>query len=330
MTKFMTAAAACAALSLPYASSQTTGSQMAIATATCRGTALSGTIRDTTLALIPGARVALDGAPAIAAGSDGRFRLPCVTDGQHSITITSDGFADRNLVLKTPRSTPIDVTLVAGETVNVDVNAEDNPPATTNASGASATLSGSRLQALADDPDDLLRQLQQLAALSGGNPANTTIAVDGFQGGSALPPKASIAYIKVNPDQFSAEYREPPFDGGRVEVYTKPGQRAFHGALFTTQGEPFENARDPFSTSKAAIGKQRYGFELTGPIRKAGSDFALTLEHRSIDNFAVVNAFTLDSTGNLVNVTANVATPQRLWLGTARVDWQLGPKKIPL
>ena len=326
MTKFMTAAAACAALSLPYASSQTTGSQMAIATATCRGTALSGTIRDTTLALIPGARVALDGAPAIAAGSDGRFRLPCVTDGQHSITITSDGFADRNLVLKTPRSTPIDVTLVAGETVNVDVNAEDNPPATTNASGASATLSGSRLQALADDPDDLLRQLQQLAALSGGNPANTTIAVDGFQGGSALPPKASIAYIKVNPDQFSAEYREPPFDGGRVEVYTKPGQRAFHGALFTTQGEPFENARDPFSTSKAAIGKQRYGFELTGPIRKAGSDFALTLEHRSIDNFAVVNAFTLDSTGNLVNVTANVATPQRLWLGTARVDWQLGPK----
>ena len=325
MSKLMTAAAACAALSLPYASGQsagvqTTGSPMALATATCRGTAVTGTIRDSTLALIPGARVMLDGAPVATAGSDGRFRLPCVADGQHSLTITSDGFANRNLALKTPRSAAVDVTLVAGETVNVDVNAEDNPPATTNASGASATLSGTRLQALADDPDDLLRQLQQLAALSGGNPANTTIAVDGFQGSSALPPKASIAYIKVNPDQFSAEYREPPFDGGRVEVYTKPGQKAFHGALFTTQGEPFENARDPFSTSKAAIGKQRYGFELTGPIKK-GSDFALTLEHRSIDNFAVVDAFTPSG-----QVTANVATPQRLWLATARVDWQLGPK----
>ena len=222
MSKLMTAAAACAALSLPYASGQsagvqTTGSPMALATATCRGTAVTGTIRDSTLALIPGARVMLDGAPVATAGSDGRFRLPCVADGQHSLTITSDGFADRNLALKTPRSAAVDVTLVAGETVNVDVNAEDNPPATTNASGASATLSGTRLQALADDPDDLLRQLQQLAALSGGNPANTTIAVDGFQGSSALPPKASIAYIKVNPDQFSAEYREPPFDGGRVE-----------------------------------------------------------------------------------------------------------------
>ena len=325
MSKLLTAAAACAALSLPYASAQTKGVQttgvpMTIAAGACRGSAVSGTIRDTTLALIPGATVVIDGAPAITAGSDGRFRLTCVADGQHSLTIAAEGFAENHLSLKSPRSAPIDITLLAGESVTVDVNAEDNPLATTNASGASATLSGSRLQALADDPDDLLRELQQLAALSGGNPANTTIAVDGFQGSSALPPKASIAYIKVNPDQFSAEYREPPFDGGRVEIYTKPGQKAFHGALFTTQGEPFENARDPFSTSKAAIGKQRYGFELTGPITKA-SDFALTLEHRSIDNFAVVYAFTPSG-----QVIANVATPQRLWLATARVDWQLGPK----
>ena len=332
MSKLLTAAAAIAALSLPYASAQTMGdktpsSAMALAAATCKGTALNGTVRDATLALIPGAKVSLDGAPAVTSGSDGRFRVPCVADGQHSLRIDADGFAERNMALKTPRATAIDITLLVGANVEaIDVSADDDPPATTNASGPTATLSGSRLQALADDPDDLLRQLQQLAALSGGNPANTTIAVDGFQGSSGLPPKASIAYIKVNPDQFSAEYREPPFDGGRVEVYTKPGQKAFHGALFTTQGEPFENARDPFSTSKAAIGKQRYGFELTGPVRKQGSDFALTLEHRSIDNFAVVDAYTLDSTGNLVKTTANVATPQRLWLGTARLDWQLGAK----
>ena len=55
------------------------------------------------------------------------------------------------------------------------------------------------------------------------------------------------------------------------------------------------------------------------------SDFALALEHRSIDNFAVVNAVTL-SGGNAVNTVANVATPQRLWVGSARLDWQLGAK----
>ena len=74
------------------------------------------------------------------------------------------------------------------------------------------------------------------------------------------------------------------------------------------------------------MGKQRYGFELTGPIRKTGSDFSLTLEHRSIDNFAVVDAVTLDSAGNEVTTNENVAAPQRLWLGTARLDWQLGAK----
>ncbi len=170
------------------------------------------------------------------------------------------------------------------------------------------------------------RELQQMAGALGGNPANVTISVDGFQDGSKLPPKSSIAYIKVNPDQFSAEYREPPFDGARVEVYTKPGQKAYHGALFLTNGSPWENARDPFSTSRAAIGKQRYGFELTGPVRRVGSDFSLNLEHRSIDNFAVVNAVTLDAGGNQVSTTANVATPQQLWVGLARLDWQVGAK----
>ena len=209
----------------------------------------------------------------------------------------------------------------------MEVSADDqNLAADPGALGATATISGKRLESLADDPDDLLRELQQLGAASGGNPSNTTIAVNGFQGSSKLPPKSSIAYIKVNPDLFSAEYREPPFGGGRVEVYTKPGQTAFHGALFATNGSPWENARDPFSTSKASIGKQRYGFEFNGPIRKQGSDFAVTLEHRSIDNFGVVNAVTLDANGSPVSTVANVATPQRLWVGEARVDWQLGAK----
>jgi hypothetical protein len=191
-------------------------------------------------------------------------------------------------------------------------------------SGSGQMISGSQLQSLADDPDDLLRELQQLA--SGGNQARVTVAVDGFRGSSALPPKSSIAYIEINPDQFSAEYDAPPLTGGRVEVYTKPGQNTYHGALFTTNGSPWENARDPFSTSKAAIGKQRYGFELTGPVCKIGSDFAVTLEHRLTNNFAVVNAVTLDSSGNEVSTVANVPTPQSLWLATARLDWQLGAK----
>ena len=299
-----------------------------VAEATCHGSSLAGVVHDSTQALIPGAALSLDGGPAVLSGSDGRFRMACVEDGAHHLAVTMPGFAERALELRSPRGAVLDVVmqLEAVDTL-VEVNASE-APASTLASGPAMTLAGNQLEALADDPDDLQRELQQLSAIGGGNPANTTFAVDGFQGSSKLPPKSSIASIRVNPDQFSAEYREPPFGGGRVEVYTKPGQKAYHGALFLTNGSPWENARDPFSTSKAAIGKQRYGFELTGPVRRTGSDFALTLEHRGIDNFAVVNAVTLDATGNTVPTVANVATPQSLWLGTARLDWQLGPKNI--
>ncbi len=311
------AAAAFAALALPHAFAQ----------GNCRGTALTGAVHDGTLAIIPGAALALDGvASPEVSGADGSFRIPCVEAGQHHLTVTADGFAKQEIDFKAPHAAALEVVLKPEEVqTQLDVDSNDAAPSATS-SGPSQTLSGNRLQSLADDPDDLQRQLQQLAAAAGGNPANATIAVDGFQDSSKLPPKSTIAYIKVNPDNFSAEYREPPFGGGRVEVYTKPGQSALHGALFMTNSSPWENARDPFSTSKAAIGKQRYGFELTGPIRKQGSDFVMALEHRSIDNFAVVNAVTLDDSARPVATIANVATPQRLWIGSAKMNWQLNPK----
>ena len=317
MNKFLATAAGIAALALPHALAQTP----------CRGTTLSGTVRDSTLALIPSAALTLDGTLNETSGPDGRFHFSCLPNGPHHLSTTASGFAKRDLSFAAPSTRPLDIVLQP-ETVETEVTVSGDPgvAASVDASGPTTTISGTQLQSLADDPDDLLRELQQLAAAAGGNPSNTTISVDGFQDSSSLPPKSSIAYIKVNPDQFSAEYREPPFDGGRVEVYTKPGQKAYHGALFATISSPWLNAKDPFSTSKASISKQRYGFEFTGPVRKVGSDFALALEHRSIDDFAVVNAVTLDSAGNPVNTIANVATPQRLWIGTARLDWQLGPK----
>ncbi|QEE30671.1 hypothetical protein FTW19_23360 [Terriglobus albidus] len=315
--KFL-AAAAFAALALPHVLAQTA----------CTGTPLTGVVHDSTQAIIPGALLTLDSGPAATSSSDGHFRFACVPEGSHRLVVAAPGFATQTVTLRSPHPASLDLLLKVEEVeTNVDVSGDDDTPATsTTSSGPTQTISGDRLHALADDPDDLTRQLQQLAAAAGGSPANTVIAVDGFQDGSKLPPKSTIAYIKVNPDLFSAEYREPPFGGGRVEVYTKPGQSAYHGALFATNGSPWMNARDPFSTSKASLGKQRYGFELTGPIRQKGSDFVLALEHRSIDNFAVVNAVTLDSTGSPVRTVGNVATPQRLWIGSAKVDWQLGPK----
>lgn len=296
------------------------------ANAQTRCATLTGMAMDATGALVPGARVTLDGNTTAESGSDGAFKFACVSPGDHSLRIEAQSFAPADLKITLPLRAPLRVALQPA-TVETTVNVAEEGAGAPAPGSASHTLSGSQLNALADDPDDLLLQLQQFAAVSGGDPANAIISVDGFQGSSTLPPKSAIAYIKVNPDQFSAEYREPPIgEGGRVEVYTKPGQSTYHGALFATNGSPWMNARDPFSVSKAPLGKQTYGFQFSGPVRRKGSNFILTLEHRSIDNYAVVNAITLDAGGNPVNTVANVATPQRLWVGTAQVNWQLGAK----
>ena len=35
-----------------------------------------------------------------------------------------------------------------------------------------------------------------------------------------------------------------------MNVFTRAGEKAFHGALFTNNGSPWENARDPFSPGR--------------------------------------------------------------------------------
>jgi len=296
-------------------------------------TPLAGFVHDSTAASIPGASIQLDSSVPILGDPSGRFRIACVPAGHHTLHISFSGFATLSLAISSPHAVDLSITLQPEEVeTTVDVGNNDDNPAAANSptsTGPSQTISGQRLQSLADDPDDLLRELQQMAAAAGGNPSSAALSIDGFQSGDnngTLPPKSSIAYIKVNPDLFSSEYRNPPFGGGQIEVYTKPGQSTYHGALFATNSSPWMNARDPFSVSRASIGKQRYGFELTGPIRKKGSDFILNLEHRSIDNFAAVNAIGIDAAGNQTPILQNVPAPQRLWIGMAKVDWQLSPK----
>ncbi len=293
---------------------------------------LTGVVRDSTQALVPGATVTLDSRQSAISTSGGEFRFACVTAGRHKLSIKANGFSEETSSLNTPLATPATVVLRPEAVVtDVDVTASDDPaiaPAVT-ASGPSQTISGSHLQSLADDPDDLLKQLQQLAAAAGGSASGATVAVDGFdngEGGTHLPPKSSIAYIKVNPDLFSAEYRNPPFSGGRIEVYTRPGQSTFHGALFGTNSSSWMNARDPFASAPAALGKQRYGFELTGPIRRQGSDFFTALEHRTINSEDVVNAVMVNAAGQQSPLLQTVPVQQQLWIGNAKVDWQLGPK----
>ena len=189
-------------------------------------------MRDTTGATVSEAAITLEDGTSAQTGKDGRFQLRCVAAGSHGLHVVAASFAPLDMPLDEARSRAELVITLMPEAVEqtVAVNGATARGVDNDETGVSRTLAGDDLKALADDPDDLLRQLQQLSAGAGGNPDDALITVDGFQGTSRLPPKSSIAYIRVNPDLFSAEYQEPPYTGGRIEVYTKPGQPRIHGS----------------------------------------------------------------------------------------------------
>jgi hypothetical protein len=282
---------------------------------------IAGEVRDTTGALVVGAAVALDAAEFARTDKQGRFASECVAYGPHMLSIEAAGFEAETEEIEAGAAMHPLVAKLKPSAVLTVVEARDADGVDSEDVAGSKTLKADDLKQMADDPDEFARQLQVLAAAAGGAPGQAIVAVDGFQSSGSIPPKSAIAFIRVNPDLFSSEYERPPYQGGRVEIFTKPGQSKLHGALFTTQSAAFLNAKDPFALSRAAIGKQRYGFELSGPIRRNKADFALALEHRQIDQFAVINAVSLDSAGNHVSLVANVPTPQALWEGSARFGW---------
>jgi hypothetical protein len=290
---------------------------------------LRGTVLDPSGAAVEGADVVLQAATQEQTTTDrhGSFSFHCAGDSPYQITVHANGFAESQVEGRGSRNITVSLRIAEVHTV-VEVGENSGVSVDADHGAGTHTLSAEDLQGMADDPDDFKRQLQILAASSGGAPGQAIITVDGFQNSSTLPPKSSIASIRVNPDMFSAEYDRPPYEGGRVEIFTKPGRDSLHGALFFTDSDSVFNATDPFALSATPAGKRRYGFELGGPIRKQKSDFFLALERRDIDEFNVVNAVVLNSQGDQVPLSQSISAPQRLWIGSVRTDWQLNPKNM--
>jgi Carboxypeptidase regulatory-like domain/TonB dependent receptor len=290
---------------------------------------LNGTVLDPSGAAVVGAEVHLQAATpqTTTTGAHGTFVLHCVGNDPYQITVDANGFAESQVSGRGLADITVHLRIADVHT-EVEVGENSGVSVDTDHGAGTHTLTAQDLEGMADDPDDFKRQLQVLAASSGGAPGQAIITVDGFQNSSSLPPKSSIASIRVNPDMFSSEYDRPPYQGGRVEIYTKPGRDSLHGALIFTDSESGLNATDPFAVSATPAGKRRYGFEFGGPIRKQKSDFFLALERRDIHEFNVVNAVVLNSQGEETPLSENVPAPQQLWIGSARTDWQLNAKNM--
>ena len=127
----------------------------------CTGMPLAGDVHDSTGAAVPNASVSLEDAVTVVTGVDGRFRFACAASGAHRLHVVAQSFATVDREIAANRlPADIHITLRPGSVdQSIDVQADTARGVDNTETGASRTLAGDDLKALADDPDDLLRQL---------------------------------------------------------------------------------------------------------------------------------------------------------------------------
>jgi hypothetical protein len=141
----------------------------------------------------------------------GNFEIGNLAPGKYTVTANARGFAvfvQNDVEVAAGQVAQFNIALdinVKQEKVNVEA---EGPTLDVNpANNASAiVLSGKDLEALPDDPDELLADLQALAGPSAG-PNGGQLYIDGFTAGE-LPPKSSIREIRINQNPFSETARD--------------------------------------------------------------------------------------------------------------------------
>ena len=295
---------------------------------------ISGTIKDVSGAIVPGAKVALvspqNARPVLATStSSGVFEFHGLAPGAYTITVDRPGFAhyEQGIDVSVAQLRRLSIALaiatvqqdvdVSADAVHVDVSAENNTSA--------ISVDASNLDAFSDDPDELETQLMALAGPSAG-PNGGQLYVDGYTVESGgLPPKSSILAIHVNQNPFSPQFDRLGY--GRVEVITKPGTSSYHGRFNVSGNDLAFDTRDPLAASEPGYYSFLISADVSGPLGHKGS-FYYTFQHRNIQDDDVINAYQLNTSGAPTPFGQTLTAPSHLDVTGPRVDFALSKNNI--
>ena len=262
---------------------------------------------------------------------DGFYEFTGLLPGTYTVKAGAKGFAvftQENVQILAGQTQQLNIgLLIQVEEQKVEVTDSPTKLDVDPSSNAGAVvLKGTDLEALSDDPDELLSELQALAGPSAG-PNGGQIYIDGFTAGT-LPPKASIREIRINQNPFSAEYDKLGY--GRIEILTKPGTDQFHGQAYLSGTTAAFDARNPFEnlpsgTSPPGHHSTQYSGNIGGPLGKKGS-FFFNVEGRNVVDLHVVSTPFVDpNTFQIVQLSQTVPNPGTRYNISPRLDYQLTP-----
>lgn len=290
---------------------------------------LRGVVADEQNAFIVAAPVVVEDAQGqkFTATTDekGRYKFNSLKPGIYTLTVEIDGFAKFTQQVEVKHNMEFNVPLKVFISEQVEVKNDSGSISTEPDKNLSATiLTPKELEALPDDPDELLDTLKNMAGAAGGA-GDSSVYLNGFREGGRLPSKESIQQIKINSNPFSPEFSEPGF--ARIEIITKPGTDTFHGGFRFNFNDDFLNARQATAGFKAPTQARNYSANFNGPLIKNRWGFFLDLDRRETDDNAFVNAVILP-TDTLIPTPfeTTLVVPTRNTNFSIRTDYLLSKK----
>ncbi|GGH14171.1 TonB-dependent receptor [Silvibacterium dinghuense] len=261
---------------------------------------ISGTVADSSGAIIPGAEIDLTdatGATVVKTTTDasGAFQVKAPRAGNYNVQVSINGFQPATKTVTVTSSAtpaaPVSFTLAVAEAVQqVTVNAGSQVDLTSSDSnGNTSVMSASDMKDLPIFDNDYVTAMSSF--LDGGSEgtSGSGLMVDGMEANRALVSPSAVQEVRINQDPYSAQYFWP--GRGQIDIITKQAADAYHGEFNFTFRDSAMNAQEDFSPSKPYEQRQIYEGSLTGPVAHSKSTMFLFSLNRAVEDLtAVVNA----------------------------------------
>jgi hypothetical protein len=282
------------------------------------------TVVDPSNAVIVGATVTVTGAetatraqsvPAERTADSGIATVTGLAPGRYTILAEFPGFEARTLQdvrLRGGENRQVAVLSISKLEASVSVE-QDKQQAASDPHGHSfgTTLTREEIEALSDDPQQLLQQLQDMAG------PGAVIRVDGFEG-SPLPAKAQIRSIRISRDQFAAEFHNA--GGVSIEIITQPGIGPIRYFTNLRVRDDSFTGTSPFVAQRGPERNTNYGGGLNGTLIKDKSSFGLFVFGTQAYDTPNLNAIL--PTGNLAE-SLKLKTPRDNLFVNGQMDYAI-------